>query len=91
LKTRFANLPPDKQDTVRNRLESLPPDIELVDSHDLIPIMAACAANTPSNFLTLEGVAVALILDATVIVSTQSAQIDHVGGSHALPVRLVPL
>lgn len=71
--------------------ERLPAWIKLVQPRTLVPLMASCSRNVSSNFLTIEGVAAALALEATVVVSVSSPQIDRVASTHGVPVEVLPL
>lgn len=88
LSRRFSQLPTRTQDELQAKLHDLPPWVSLVDTRRLVPVMASCAARSPSNFLTIEAVAAALLLDATVIVSVASPQIDRVAREHDVEVEL---
>lgn len=49
----------------------------MVHPRNLVPSMSAVAALTSVNFLTAEAVAVSLILEAPIVVSTRSALMDR--------------
>lgn len=51
--------------------------------------MAACAIVSPANFLTLEAVAAALVMRATIIVSVISPQIESVTRTHAVDLLVI--
>ena len=49
----------------------------MLHPRDLVPPMSAIAALTSANFLTAEAIAVSIILEATIVVSTRSALMDR--------------
>ena len=51
--------------------------MERLHPSDLGPPMSAIAALTSANFLTAESIAVSIILEATIVVSTRSALMDR--------------
>lgn len=63
--------------------------IMTADTRLLVPLMAACAIVSPSNFLTLETVAAALVMRATIIVSVMSTQIESVTRTHVVDLLAI--
>ena len=63
--------------------------IVTADTRVLVPLMAACAIVSPSNFLTLEAVAAALVMRATIVVSVISAQIERVTRTHGVDLLVI--
>ena len=73
----FAALSDDRRRDVHALLEDLPNAIEMLHPRDLVPSMTAVAALTSVNFLTAEAIAASLVLEAPIVVSTQSALMDR--------------
>lgn len=88
LSRRLHELPAFRQQELQAKLTELPQWITLVETRLLVPVMSWCARRTPSNFLTIEAVSTALVLDAAVIVSVASPQIDRVAREHEIAVEL---
>jgi hypothetical protein len=78
LTRRFEALHQDRRHYVVGLLEALPETIVLLAPRDLVPTMSALAAVTSANFLTVELVATAMILEARVLVTTTSGLLDRV-------------
>lgn len=77
LTRQFAALTDERRTYVHRLLEDLPNTVEMVHPRELVPSMSAVAALTSVNFLTAEAVAVSLILEAPIVVSTRSALMDR--------------
>lgn len=73
----FASLSDDRRTYVHGLLEDLPDMVEMLHPRDLVPPMSAVAALTSVNFLTAEAIAVSLILEAPIVVSTRSQLMDR--------------
>ena len=89
LSSQFGALEVSAQSAVNERLQVLPTMIVTADTRVLVPLMAACAIVSPSNFLTLEAVAAALVMRATIIVSVISAQIESVTRTHGVDLLVI--
>ncbi len=53
-------------------IERLPEHVGLLSLRDLVPVMTALDVGRRLNLLTAEAIAAALVLDATVVVTTDS-------------------
>lgn len=73
LTRRFRELEPEAQARVLADIERLPPEIGIVSSRRLIPVMATLDAGRPLNMLTAEAVATARLIESTIAVTTESA------------------
>ncbi|MDQ6615772.1 MAG: hypothetical protein M3083_13795 [Actinomycetota bacterium] len=54
-------------------VERLPEQVGLLSLRELVPVMTALDTRRRLNLLTAEAVAVAVVLDATIVVTTESA------------------
>ncbi len=72
LTRRFRALELEAQAVVLADLERLPPEIGIVSSRRLIPVMATLDAGRRVNLLTAEAVATARMTDATIAVTAES-------------------
>ena len=74
---------------VRTSLGTLPPSVETLTPRVVIPLMAAIASATTANFLTLEALAVAIALDATIVTATTSRLLESAARLIHVPVVLL--
>jgi hypothetical protein len=83
----IADLPADDQVAVRGSLASLPPGIGLLSFRSLVPLMR----NIPGqpNLLTAEAVAAAMILEAPILVSTESGLLRRTASAVGVAVEVV--
>ena len=65
-----------QQHVVRTALTTLPESVRTLEPRIVVPLMASIASLTSANFLTLEALAVAIALDATIVTSTRSALLE---------------
>ncbi len=86
----FAALSDDRRIYVHGLLEDLPDTIEMVQPRDLVPSMSAVATLTSVNFLTAEAIAVSLILEAPVVVSTRSQLMDRAATRAGVECSVLP-
>lgn len=79
----FTGLSASRQAVVRAALQQLPPEIALPSLRRLVPVMTGLDVGRPLNLLTAEAVAAAIVLDASIAVTTTSALLtnacDHLG------------
>ena len=62
--------------SVRTSLGTLPASVETLTPRITVPLMAAIASATTANFLTLEALAVAITLDATIVTATTATLLE---------------
>ena len=79
---------PERQ-IVRTSLGTLPPSVETLTPRVVVPLMAAIASATIANFLTLEALAVAIALDATIVTATISPLLESAARLTHVPVVLL--
>jgi len=68
-----ADLSAAQQARLLAAVQRLPPQIGLLSLRELVPVMSILEVGRRLNLLTAEAIAAALILDATIIVTTESA------------------
>jgi hypothetical protein len=73
----FAVLPAPRQAVVLDALELLPPEEALPSLRRLVPVMTGLDLERPLNLLTAEAVAAAIVLDASIAVTTTAALLTH--------------
>ncbi len=73
LSGRFSVLPESSRRSVRQALDDLPAQFGLLSLRTLVPVMQVIRVSRPLNFLNAEGIAAAVLLDARIAVSTESA------------------
>lgn len=72
LSRKLGGLDSGRQVRVVRALENLPPEIGLINLRELVPIMSALQVPRPINMLNAEALAAAVVLDADLIVTTDS-------------------
>lgn len=72
LSGRIASLPDEEKRVFRTKLASLPDSIGLVGPRTLVPITAAVHAPRRLSYLAAEALAVAVAVEASILVSTDS-------------------
>jgi hypothetical protein len=72
LSARFEALEPSTRDLVRSGLDVLPEEVGLVNLRIVVPVMRTLSTRHRLNFLNAEAVGAALLLDATVLVTTDA-------------------
>ena len=72
LSGRIASLPNDEKRVFASKLASLPDSIGLIGPRTLVPIMAAVHAPRRLNFLAAEALAVAVAVEASILVRIDS-------------------
>jgi hypothetical protein len=72
LSRHLGGLDVDRQVRVVAALDRLPDSIGLLSLRDLVPVMRALRVSRPLNLLNAEALAAALVLDAALVVSTDS-------------------
>ena len=85
----FAALGVDDQVRMRSALNELPIEITTLDVREFTPVMAALSSIVNVNFLTSEAVATALILNATIVVSTSSPLLNTAAATAHIPIALI--
>jgi hypothetical protein len=76
-----------EQRRVGDALEELPPEIGLLSLRRLVPVMATLAGQL--NLLTAEAVAAAVLLDASIVVTTESSLLHGAATSAGVEVTVV--
>ena len=89
LSRRFAVLSDARRTHIRGLLDDLPDRIELVHQRFLVPPMSALASVMLVNLLNAEAVATALILDASIVVTTDSALLGRAAGVASIDVTII--
>lgn len=72
LSRRFEALDPLTRSRTLTALDDLPDEVGLVSLRDAVPVMRALRVQRPLNMINAEALAVALLLDASIVVSTDS-------------------
>lgn len=73
LSGRLAQLDPEQAARARSRIEELPDWIGLLGPRLLVPIMSRLETRRTPNLLTAEALAVALVVDGAIAVTTDAA------------------
>lgn len=90
----FAKLTSTRQSAAIRQLLTLPADIGLPDPRSTVPLMAELSERHPKlNLLNLEAAATALLLHATVLLSSQASQgiLPRVLDTELIPWRTLEL
>ena len=82
-------LTPQEQALVIGSVRQLPPEIGLLSLRELVPIMASLEGGRQLNLLTAEAVAAAVVLDAIIAVTTESALLTATCSTLGIDVRHV--
>jgi hypothetical protein len=69
----MGDLTPQQQARVVSSVERLPDEIGLLGLRELVPVMTALNVGRRLNLLTAEAVAAAVVLNASIVVTTDSA------------------
>ena len=85
----LATLNEDERFRVRSSTEHLPDGIGVLSLRRLVPVMAALPGQL--NLLTAEAIAAAVVLDATVAVTTESDLLSSAAEAAGVPVSVVEL
>jgi hypothetical protein len=83
----LTDLTPRQQARVLTAVERLPPEIGLLSLRDLVPLMATLDVGRRLNLLTAEAIAAALVLEATIVVTTESALLTESCARLGIDVR----
>ena len=70
------------------RLSELPSGIQIIPQRRLVPAMVAIGGIRTANILTLEAVATAVLLNASIVVSTQSTLLSEVAVALHVDIRV---
>ena len=90
LTRQFASLSDERRTYLHRLLEDLPVTIEMLHPRDLVPSMSAIAATTSVNVLTAEAIAVSMILEAPILVSTRSPLMDRAATMAGVECLVLP-
>lgn len=85
----FSRLSSEAREYLRSDLADLPPSVGLIPTRALVPAMAILSVEHGLNFLTSEALAVAVLLDATICVSTSSDLLNRAAYALQVEVRRV--
>jgi hypothetical protein len=85
----FLALDESERRRVSTAVSSLPDTIGLLGLRNLVPVMAALPGQL--NFLTAEAVATALVLDATIAVTTESDLLRQAAAAAGVSLEVVNL
>jgi hypothetical protein len=83
------NLTVDQQAKVIGSVQRLPPQVGLLSLRELVPVMAALQVGRQLNLLTAEAVAVAVVLDASIVVTVDSPLLSDSCARLGIEVRVV--
>jgi hypothetical protein len=89
LSGRLAALTPDLQDRVRWALQELPDAIGLLTARTVVPVMLALRVRRPLNMLNAEALAVALLVEASVLVTTDAPLLRSGADELGVDYRLI--
>jgi hypothetical protein len=73
----FADVDSPTRDLVQQSLKRLPDEILCPEPKAVVPVMAEISTVINANFINLEALALAVLLDADLAVSTDSPLINH--------------
>lgn len=88
LSGRFEALDEPTRELVRNALEVLPEEIGLLHLRVVVPVMQALSGRHRLNFVNVEALAAALLLDATILVATDAPLLRDAASSLAIGYRI---
>lgn len=72
LSRRLQQFDLDTRQQVRSALGVLPPNISLLDSKDVVPVMFTLQVRRQTNFLAAEALAVSVVTQARIVVTTDN-------------------
>lgn len=84
----FQSLTEPEQEVVRGSLANLPANVGLVGPRRLVPVMASLRPPRRLNLLTAEAVATALLLDAVILVTTESELLTEACSALGVTLRI---
>ena len=82
----MKDLDQPEQLAIRTSLGTLPASVETLTPRIIVPLMAAIASAASANFLTLEALAVAIALDATIVTATTTTLLESAARLLHVPV-----
>ena len=85
----FAALPPDRRERALAAVLELPDEIGLISLRELAPVIAQLRARHQLNILSIEAVAAAVHLGATVALSARSPRLEAALDVAGRPVEVV--
>ncbi|MDQ1439751.1 MAG: hypothetical protein QOK43_3380 [Acidimicrobiaceae bacterium] len=85
----FAALPPHRRAQALAAVLELPDEIGLISLRELAPVIAQLRARHQLNILSIEAVAAAVQLGATVALSTMSPRLEAALAAEGRPVEIV--
>lgn len=72
-------------------LELLPPEVALPSLRRLVPVMTGLDVGRPLNLLTAEAVAAAIVLEASIAVTTTAALLTHACERLGIELRVLDI
>jgi len=88
LSGRIASMSPGQRESALGAIDQLPPRIGLLPSRLLIPVMAKLDVRRRPNLLTAEALAVALVVDGTLVVTADAPLLRSGASDLGLGYRL---
>ncbi|MFN2506195.1 MAG: hypothetical protein ABR540_18610 [Acidimicrobiales bacterium] len=85
----FAVLPPHRREQALAAVLELPDEIGLISLRELAPVIARLRARHHLNILSIEALAAAVQLSATVALSARSSRLEAALAAEGRPVELV--
>jgi hypothetical protein len=85
----FAALPPDRRERALAAILELPDEIGLISLRELAPVIAPLRARHQLNILSIEAVASAVHLGATVALSARSPRLEAALAAEGRPIEIV--
>lgn len=89
LSSRFGALDESTRDLVRTGLDVLPEEVGLVSLRIVVPVMRAVSTRHRLNFLNAEAVGAALLLDGTILVTTDAPMLREATGSLVIGYEVI--
>lgn len=89
LSGRLASLAADDRDRVLWALQDLPEQVSLLTSRTVVPVMLALRLRRPLNMLNAEALAVALLAEASVLVTTDAPLLRAGADELGVPYELI--
>jgi len=87
----LTELDPGRQAHVLAAIDDLPAAINLPSLRHLVPVMTALRVGRPLNLLTAEAIAAAIVLDASIAVTTRSALLTESCDRLGVGLRLLSI
>jgi hypothetical protein len=89
LSGRFDALDSSTRELVRAGLDALPEEVGLIHLRIVVPVMRTLSTRHRLNFLNAEAVAAALLLDATILVTTDAPMLREASAALAIGYEVI--